>query len=310
METNLANPSPSDKSKKPNVHQMVTNIIIEQLENGVIPWQKSWASTELSFAMEMPLNSTTEKYYRGINIVLLWCSAIKHKFPQQEWAGLKQWNRSNEKVKAGESGTMIVYYDTFLKEEDGEIKKIPFLKHSYVYNRSQLENYQPPEPVAKPVKKAGKKSKFAPITAIDEFLANTKAVIEHHNGDPCYSPAKDKILMPHHSNFHGTKTSSATEAYYSANLHELVHWSGVEKRCDRKMGKKFGDKEYAAEELVAEFGAAFLCTGFGLPTVEKGDHSGYIAHWLKVLKEDNRIVTTAANEASKAVDFLHSFNLM
>jgi len=41
---------------------------------------------------------------------------------------------------------------------------------------------------------------------------------------------------------------------------------------------------------------------------EKGDHSGYIAHWLKVLKEDNRIVTTAANEASKAVDYLRTLN--
>ncbi|TFF36177.1 ArdC family protein [Mucilaginibacter psychrotolerans] len=299
---------PAAEAPKLNVYQMVTNTIIEQLEQGVIPWEKSWASTALNYAMDLPLNGTTEKYYRGINIILLWCSSIKNKFPIQEWAGLRQWNKDDEQVRAGEKGTMIVYYDTFQKEEDGEVKKIPFLKYSYVFNRSQLESFEPAEQEAKPLKKKTKGTKFEPIAEIDTFLENTKAVIEKYDGTPCYNPVSDKILMPFPENFHGTKTATATENYYSTHLHELIHWSGKEGRCDRKFGKKFGDEKYATEELVAEFGAAFLCTGFGLPTVEKGDHSGYISHWLKVLKEDSRIVATAANEASKAVDYLN--NLM
>ena len=88
-----------------------------------------------------------------------------------------------------------------------------------------------------------------------------------------------------------------------------MHWSGASHRLNRTTGKKFGDQNYAIEELVAEFGAAFLTAGFGLATVEKGDHAGYIENWLKVIKENNRSIFVAAGEASKAVEYLHHFNL-
>jgi antirestriction protein ArdC len=139
---------------------------------------------------------------------------------------------------------------------------------------------------------------------VDAFLDNTKAIIETHDGGACYKIKEDKILVPYPETFHATATCSATEGFYSTVLHELVHWSGAKHRLDRTKGKKFGDQNYAVEELVAEFGAAFLCAGFGLATVEKGDHAGYIDYWVKVLKENNRVLVTAASEASKAVDYL------
>jgi antirestriction protein ArdC len=139
---------------------------------------------------------------------------------------------------------------------------------------------------------------------VDSFFDNTKAIIETHDGGACYKIKEDKILVPYPETFHATATCSATEGFYSTVLHELVHWSGAKHRLDRTKGKKFGDQNYAVEELVAEFGAAFLCAGFGLATVEKGDHAGYIDYWVKVLKENNRVLVTAASEASKAVDYL------
>ena len=77
-------------------------------------------------------------------------------------------------------------------------------------------------------------------------------------------------------------------------------------RLDREFGRKrWGDEGYAQEELVAELGAAFLCADLGLDLEAREDHAAYIAHWLKVLKNDKRAIFTAAAHAQRAVDYLH-----
>jgi antirestriction protein ArdC len=58
------------------------------------------------------------------------------------------------------------------------------------------------------------------------------------------------------------------------------------------------------EELVAELGAAFLCADLDLRPGHCDDHAGYIASWLKVLKDDRRAIFTAAAHAQRAADFL------
>ncbi|OOQ57403.1 ArdC family protein [Mucilaginibacter pedocola] len=297
--TSIVNETKSSTKYK-DIYQTVTDTIIEQLENGVIPWQQSWSESGYTPPLNLPSNQVTGNYYRGINIVLLWSAAIKNKFPTSEWASFKQWQSKNEFVRKGEKGNLVVYYDTIEKEKDGEVEKIPFLKASYVFNRCQLSSYEQPK---------AEEQIFNPylieqINEVDTFLENTKAIIETHDGGACYKIQDDKILVPFPESFHPTATCSATEGFYSTVLHELVHWSGAKHRLDRTKGKKFGDQNYAVEELVAEFGAAFLCAGFGINTVEKGDHAGYIDHWLKVLKENNRFLITAASEASKATDYL------
>jgi len=75
-------------------------------------------------------------------------------------------------------------------------------------------------------------------------------------------------------------------------------------RCDRELGKRFGDAAYAMEELVAELGAAFLCADLGITTVPRADHAQYLASWLNVLKADKKAIFTAASKASEAVRFL------
>ena len=87
-------------------------------------------------------------------------------------------------------------------------------------------------------------------------------------------------------------------------MHELTHWTAPEHRCDRTLGKRFGDDAYAMEELVAELGAAFLCADLGITAAPRLDHAQYIASWLKVLKADKKAIFNAAGAASKAVAFL------
>jgi antirestriction protein ArdC len=70
------------------------------------------------------------------------------------------------------------------------------------------------------------------------------------------------------------------------------------------MGKRFGDAAYAAEELVAEIASAFLCSELGITKDTRADHAQYLAHWLKLLKDDSRAIFTAAAKASEAVAYL------
>ncbi|PSR56636.1 hypothetical protein AHMF7605_25645 [Adhaeribacter arboris] len=287
-------------SQSRDIHQEVTDTIIKQLEKGTVPWHKPWQGEETK-AFGLPYNGITQNHYRGINIILLWSSAIEKQFTSAEWGTFKQWADKKEMIRKGEKGSMVVYYDVLEKEEDDEIRKIPFLKTSYVFNRCQLNSYQPPETNSEQLPR---QSLVERIQTVDNFISNTQAIIEHGSKGACFNPKEDKIYMPVTEAFIDTKACTATEGYYSTLLHELVHWSGAPKRLDRTKGKKFGDQDYATEELTAELGAAILCTEYDIATVEKGDHANYIASWLKALKDNKHCIITAASEASKAVSYL------
>ena len=111
--------------------------------------------------------------------------------------------------------------------------------------------------------------------------------------------------MPERSAFVGTPISSPTESYYATLLHELTHWTGAPHRLNRTVGQQFGDEAYAAEELVAELGAAFLCADLGIANEPRADHAAYAANWLKILADDRKAIFNAAREANHATACLH-----
>jgi len=282
---------------KVDIHQRVTDTILKYLEDGTTPWQKPWKTTEATFAI--PKNNVTEKPYNGVNILLLWGASHKHKYSSNIWASYRQWNQQKESIRKGEKGTMVVYYDFMEKEENGEVKKVPFIKSYSVFNKCQLASYKPEEDIEIPVTPLVER-----LGNVEQFMSNTNAVIKHEGTRACYIPSVDEIHMPPQSLFVDTEHSTATENYYSTLGHELVHWSGSEIRLNRNFGKRFGDKTYAAEELVAEFGAAFLCAELGICREPRKDHADYIANWMTALKSNKYIVTSSANAASKAVEYL------
>jgi antirestriction protein ArdC len=98
------------------------------------------------------------------------------------------------------------------------------------------------------------------------------------------------------------------ESYAATLAHELTHWTAHPSRLARELGKRFGDSAYAAEELIAEMGSAFLCADLGITPEVRDDHASYLAHWLKVLKADSRAIFTAASQAQRADDYLHQFS--
>lgn len=218
MSNTATQTSKTNSTSRRDIHQEVTNLILTQLEKGTIPWKQPWKGTGRK-SFDLPVNSTSKNHYRGINILLLWGSSLEKQYTSSEWASFKQWTDKNEIVRKGEKGTMVVYYDILEKEENEEIRKIPYLKTYYVFNRCQLNSFNPEQSIDDTV--------LTPlverIQSVDSFVDNTKAIIEHGNTGAFYRPSEDKIYMPKAEAFIDTDTCTATEGYYSTLLHELVH---------------------------------------------------------------------------------------
>jgi hypothetical protein len=125
----------------------------------------------------------------------------------------------------------------------------------------------------------------------DAFLHSIGADIREGHGEAYYVPSRDFISMPAFAGFKGA------DHFYNVVFHELTHWSGHKARLDRDLKHRFGSRDYAAEELIAELGAAFLCAEFGFD----GDvrNAGYISTWIELLKADKRAFFTACSQAQQ-----------
>lgn len=283
---------------KRDLYQEVTDTIMGHLEKGVALWHMPWVTDFNPF--QIPKNIVSNKGYNGVNILLLWGATINKDLRSHDWATFKQWGEKHgERIRKGEKGTMIVYYDTFEKEKDGEIEKIPFLKSSIVFNRCQLENYKADNATFQELP-----NQATSIEKVDSFVKKTTAKVIIGGDRACYFENKDEIHMPETARFFDTEHSTATTHYYAALLHELGHWTGHKDRLNRDFTGRFGSKSYAFEELVAELTAAFLTAELNITNQTSEDHSSYLANWLELMKEDKRAILTAASAASKAVDYL------
>jgi antirestriction protein ArdC len=86
-----------------------------------------------------------------------------------------------------------------------------------------------------------------------------------------------------------------------------VHATGHPKRLNRESiaeAAPFGSPIYAAEELVAEMSAAYLCAEAGISPAVIENQAAYVAGWLKKLREDRKLVVHAAAQAQKATDYI------
>ncbi len=292
------------KTAREDVYTQVTNNIIAAIEKGAGDWQMPWHRT--GEGLNRPVNIDTSNAYRGINVLSLWAAAQARGFSTGSWGTYRQWQNKGCQVRKGEKSSLVVFYKEFTVEEqleNGETEegKRMMARAYYVFNADQVDGFEAPA-LPEP------KDPVQVIAEADAFIQATGANIRHGGTQAYYRPPHggdgDYIQMPEKDRFTGSETSSATECYYSTLLHELTHWTGITKRCDREFGKRFGDDAYAVEELVAELGAAFLCADLGVTLEPRADHAAYIESWLKVLKADKKAIFTAASQAAKATDFL------
>jgi antirestriction protein ArdC len=284
---------------KTDLYERVTAQIVTSLEQGVKPWLKPWSAAAASSQAMRPLRANGQPY-RGINVLMLWGAAADHGYACPVWMTFKQALELGGCVRKGEHGSLVVYASTFTRAEtDSETgeeaeRDIPFLKGYTVFNVEQIDGLPERFRAPAPVLPAG----LERIERAEAFAAATGAVIRHGGNRAFFSPAADFVQMPPFQAFRDA------ESYYAVLAHELTHWTGHKSRLDRTFGKRFGDKAYAFEELVAELGSAFLAADLALTPEPRPDHAGYLANWLDVLKADKRAIFTAASHAQRAADFL------
>jgi antirestriction protein ArdC len=241
-----------------------------------------------------------------VNIVALWAASEQNGFGSGLWGTYRQWAEAGAQVRKGEKSSYVVFYKEIevagaTSGQDTEVDKRLFARATPVFAAEQVDGYDLPV-IANP-------NPMESIEAADAFVIATGASVAHGGTRAYYRPSTDSIQLPSRESFVGTATSTAAEAYYSTLLHELTHWTSHEQRCNRQLGKRFGDNAYAMEELVAELGAAFLCSEIGITAEPRLDHAQYLASWLSVLKADKRAIFTAASKASEATAWLQERQL-
>jgi antirestriction protein ArdC len=288
-----------NNEQRRDIHADITNQLIAAIEadpgEPSMPWRRS------SGPLFMPVNALTGNAYNGINIVSLWVSAEVQRYGTPIWATYRQWAELGAQVRKGEKSSLVIFYKEYdadpNPDDTDDDGKRRVARASYVFNANQVDGFAPPgaPELLGPVER---------IAAADRFIANTGARIEHGGERAYYRPSTDHIQMPDEGLFCGTDTMSRSVGYFATLVHELTHWTSPGHRLARDLGKCFGDSAYAAEELVAEIGSAFLCSELGITQDTRPDHAQYLAQWLKLLKDDSRAIFTAAAKASEAVAYL------
>lgn len=277
---------------KLNIYDEITNRIIEQLEQGKIPWHKTWSGVS-----DGAFNRVSKKQYSLLNQMLL-----KH---DGEYASFKQWTDLGGKIKKGEKSEIVVFWkihevedrERGLDEDGNPFKKaIPLLKHIRVFHISQVEGVKPLNKIVK--------NKVEPIEKGEQIINNYSqrenlTINQIVTNRAFYSPIRDYIEVPCKRQY------SNINEFYSTTFHEMIHSTGHKSRLDRDLGHRFGSEMYSKEELVAEIGSAFLMNYANIETTKTfKNSSAYIQSWLRVLKNDNKFIVSASGKAEKSMKYI------
>lgn len=275
-----------------DLYQTITDRIIAELENGVIPWERPYTGCG-----EGPFSGTTGKPYSILNQMLLRKPGA--------WFTWNEIQKRGGRVRKGEKASFVVFWKSVKVSEvdsaTGEVKEklVPMLRYYQVFHADQCEGLKLDElPKVSEVEESPTALKViadyiahnAPLRLENEALSNRAY----------YSPAEDKIVVP------SVRQFSEQGEYYSTVFHEMTHSTGHKSRLDRLSSPAhFGDESYSKEELVAEIGSAILCNLTGTESKKSFRNSAaYVQSWLRALRNDKKMIVQASGQASKAVDYI------
>lgn len=298
----LTEPSASRPAAR-DFRQEVTNEIIRLLEQGVAPWQRPWDS---GTAFRMPMNPTTGKSYRGGNAIHLMTTGLRKGYGDPRWMTYRQASEQGWQVRQGEKGTQIEFWeirggsqktpdrDLHRTDQDADRDKTRVIHRAYtVFNAQQMDGI-PPHVLKQ-------HAAFEAVQAGEQILKNSGAEILYDQADRAYySRAEDRIHLPPRAAF------KDAASFYGTALHEIAHWSGHESRLNRPTlteSYRFGDLNYAKEELRAELASVFLAAERGIPH-DPAQHAAYVDSWIDALRRDKHEIFRAAHDAAAAVDYL------
>ena len=303
-----ASPPPPAAEERADVYTRVTDAIVAAIESGMAKgkdWRMPWhRRRDPGGSPMLPVNVARGAAYRGVNTLALWAAAEAKGYPGGLWGTYRQWAELGGQVRKGERAATVVFwrFPDAAKEggeaEDGEeaeegARRGPWARAYAVFNAAQVDG------AALPASTAPRLPEAARIAEAEAFFAALPGLDLRHGGNAAfYSPSTDHVQMPPFAHFR------SGEGYYATLAHEAAHWTGHPSRLARDLTGRFGSGAYAAEELVAELGAAFALAALGLVAEPREDHARYVAHWLGLLRGDLRAIFTAAGKAQAAADWL------
>ena len=288
---------------KKDVYQIITDLIIAKMEEGIVPWKKPYHK------FGPASNYVTKKPYQGINYFAL--NSLGHDYPF--YLTFIQTSGLGGKVKKGSKSIPVTYWNFIYTDKESqkrispeEAKKLPskqvsksaFLRYYSVFNITDVEgiDFKFPDTIVKP-----ENEKIADCETIIASMPFPPR-IQHQGNQPFYSPPMDYVNMPAIEFFQNA------EAYHAILFHELIHSTGHKTRLARTEiieNQPFGSDSYSKEELTAEMGACFLTNLARIQSETTiGDSAAYIKNWLTVLRNDKKFVIEAAGKAQKAVNYI------
>lgn len=271
-----------------DIATVVTQRILHSIETGEFSkFIQSWSSRQASH----PINFITKAPYSGVNVWLLGMT----EYSRPEWLTEKQAATVGGTLREKEECTMACFYKPMAsskKDAEGNSSFYPLLRYFKAYNVEQFDGLILPELPALPKPSGSEMSLF-----LQDRAASLGVGLRQLGDSAYYERLADRVTMP--------STAFVSDAAYSAVLaHELIHSTGAPHRLNRKKGEKFGDQDYAFEELVAELGSAFLCAEFGISSEYGCQHASYLGGWLRCLGSDKNAFFKASRQADKAYKLL------
>jgi len=313
-------------------YEMITQTVVDALQAVVdgtatrLPWQRDWRT------LGVPRNGFSGRAYSGVNVILTamqpfedprWatsnqimqhCGFQRSKGRGARWAYKGEGQVPTERILNGTPTTIVFwkFIQTEVKATDGTVernadgspkmKTIPLLRTFRVYNFEQVNWPQGCEPPAidgadLAVDPAEVYAEAEAEAVFAAYIESQGLPVEHKGSRAYYSVTDDKVVLPKAKRF------LSAQGYQRVKAHELVHSTGAAGRLNRNIRNVFGTPDYAREELVAELGAAFLCSDLGINN--EGDlddnHKAYLLNWIKRLSDNKYEIFTAARLAREAV---------
>lgn len=274
--------------------EMITTRIIDEMEKGIIPWDRPWTGTGAG-----AVSHSTGRPYSLLNQFLL-------RRPG-EYITFNQCKEECGQIRKGEHGQMVVFWKQVKvtdQDENGNAKEklIPMLRYYTVFHIDQCDGIKAKYP-------AEERTHLDPVKEAEDIVSeyDRRETIRIRRSSPSnrafYCPGTDEITVPTLDQY------ERPEEYYSTLFHEMTHSTGHSTRLNRFAGSAaaaaFGSEEYSKEELIAEIGAASLISHCGIETSKSFRNStAYLQSWIKALKNDMTLIVAAAGKAEKAVSYI------
>jgi antirestriction protein ArdC len=293
--------------KAQDLFETITNQLIADIEAGAGDWQMPWRTLADAGTPE----SVEGRRYRGMNSLWLALVAANRSWSCGVWATYRGWQRNGAQVRRGEKATAVVLWkevqaknrpdDRDDTDDDTGHGRRMFARVYHVFAAEQVDGAD--DLLAGGAGQLADRDTPERIAAADAYFTGFDVTVVEGGNQACYQPGSDTIRLPAIDQFdHAT-------GYYATRAHETVHATGHPTRLARSFGRRFGDRAYAAEELVAELGAAMWCAQAGVSSTTRHDHAAYLAHWLGILRDDPRSLVTVASKAQAAVDYINTHTL-